>query len=72
MIAITCLANLSLTRQLISTLDGYSYKLTARGLLSNTSLVALVKLRVVTCHNSSQNVAMTNSAGGDDLGDFYR
>lgn len=57
---------------MLQALDGYSYKLAAGGLLSNTSLVALVKLGVVTCHNSSKNVAMTSSAGGDDLGDFYR
>jgi hypothetical protein len=48
-----------------------SYKLAAGGSLSNT-LVALARLGVATSNNSTIDVAMTGSVGGDALGDFYR
>jgi hypothetical protein len=55
----------------LGALDGQSYKLAAGGSLSNT-LVALARLGVATSNNSTIDVAMTGSVGGDALGDFYR
>lgn len=57
--------------EVLSAMDGCSYKAAAGGSLSN-SLVALARLGSLPVGGHRLNVAMAGSVGSDPLGGFYR